>query len=81
MKQTPIHKIRIGAIQAAIWRNKTEKGTFHNVTVKRGYKDKDGEWKDTDSFGRDDLLVLAKVIDHAHSWICYKAKEKADDET
>ena len=27
------------------------------------------EWKQTDSFGRDDLPLLAKVIDLAHTWI------------
>ena len=27
------------------------------------------EWKRTQSFGRNDLLVLAKVADHAHSRI------------
>jgi len=29
----------------------------------------DAGWKSTDSFGRDDLLLLAKVIDQTHSWI------------
>ena len=38
----------------------------HNVTFSRLYKDGD-QWKSTHSFGRNDLLVLAKVADQAHS--------------
>ena len=67
-KQQPVHEIRLGAIKAAIWENQTTAGTRHNVTVCRVYKDGD-EWKQTESFGRDDLPLLAKVLDRAHSWI------------
>ena len=55
----PIHEIRIGAIKAAIWENGAVNGTRYNVTLSRLYKDGDN-WKRTESFGRDDLLVLAK---------------------
>jgi hypothetical protein len=69
MKTKPIHEVRLGAIKAAVWRNETETGgTRFNVQVSRIYKDGDA-WKSTDSFGRDDLLPLAKVADQAHSWI------------
>jgi hypothetical protein len=34
----------------------------------RLYKDGD-VWKESTHFGRDDLLLTAKVIDLAHSWI------------
>lgn len=67
-KQQPVHEIRLGAVKAAIWENETSTGTRHNVTVSRLYKDGD-EWRQTESFGRDDLLLVAKVVDQAHSWI------------
>ena len=67
-KARPVHEIRFGRIRAAIWQNDTENGTRHNVTISRLYKDGD-EWKDSSSFGRDDLPLLAKVCDHAHTWI------------
>ncbi|WP_261340650.1 hypothetical protein [Planctopirus hydrillae] len=38
------------------------------MTVSRIYKDGE-EWKQTESFGRDDLPLLAKVVDLAHTWI------------
>lgn len=67
-KQQPANEIRMGAIKATIWENQTTAGTRHNVTVSRIYKDGD-EWKQTESFGRDDLPLLAKVVDLAHTWI------------
>ena len=67
-KKRPVHEIRLGRIKAAIWENDTQNGTRHNVTFCRLYKDGD-QWKDTTSFGRDDLPLVAKVSDEAHSWI------------
>lgn len=67
-KQAPVHEVRIGGIKAAIWENETSVGTRHNVTITRLYKHGD-DWKQTERFGRDDLLNLAKVVDHANSWI------------
>ena len=67
-KARPVHEIRLGRIRAAIWANRTETGTRHNVTVSRLYKDGD-DWKDSASFGRDDLPLVGKVLDQAHSWI------------
>ena len=67
-KTRPVHEIRLGRIRAAIWANETQNGTRHNVTVSRIYKDGD-DWKDSSSFGRDDLPLLMKVADQCHSWI------------
>jgi len=65
-RQKPAHEIRLGSIKATIWENQTASGTRHNVSVARLYKDGD-DWKRADSFGRDDLPLLAKVVDRAHS--------------
>tara|TARA_R110002072_G_scaffold146075_3_gene292921 strand:- start:95634 stop:95870 length:237 start_codon:yes stop_codon:yes gene_type:complete len=67
-KQQPVHEIRLGSVKAAIWENETSVGVRHNVTVSRLYKEGE-EWRNTDSFGRDDLPLVAKVVDQAHSWI------------
>ena len=68
-KQKPVHEIKFGSVKAAIWRNQTEKGAFHNVTLSRSYRIND-EWKVSDSIGRDDLLIAAKALTDAHTWIC-----------
>jgi hypothetical protein len=71
-KQKPAHEIRMGRIKATIWENETENGTRHNVTISRLYKDGD-QWKQTTSFGREDLPLVAKVADLAHTWIYEQA--------
>ena len=76
-KEKPIHEVRLGRIKAAVWRNETENGARYSVTFCRMYKDKgDKEWSFTPSFGRDDCLLLSKVADQAHSWICAQQQEE-----
>ncbi|MCA9050983.1 MAG: hypothetical protein KDA89_19740 [Planctomycetaceae bacterium] len=67
-KARPVKEIRMGRVRAAIWENETQNGTRHNVSLTRIYKDGD-VWKDSTSFGRDDLPLVMKVSDQAHSWI------------
>lgn len=70
----PVHEIRFGSVKATIWCNQTDAGPMYNVTVSRFYRAKDSDgnevWRDSDSFGRSDLLELAKAIDLAHTWVC-----------
>src|SRR3954452_607072 len=68
-RNRPIHSVRLRNIRAAIWANETEQGPRYNTTFCRLYKDGEGSWRSSDSFGRDDLLLLAKVADLAHTWI------------
>lgn len=64
----PAHELRIGRIKAVIWLNVTENGPRYNTCFTRLYRDGD-TWKDSNSFGRDDLPLLRKVADRAHDWI------------
>lgn len=67
----PVRVIRLGRIRAAVWANQTDSGMIYNTTFERLYKpDGEDQWKSTDSFGMNDLLLLAKVADLAHTWIC-----------
>ena len=75
--QKPHARVRIGAVKAAIWQNQAGDRTRYNVTFSKSYRDADGQWKTTQSFGRNDLLVLAKVVDQAHSRIV--ELEQAED--
>lgn len=74
-KQKPAHEVKLGRIKAVVWANETEGGALrHNVQIVRLYKDGD-KWKDSSSFGRDDLPLVAKVSDLAHTWIFEHAKD------
>lgn len=68
-KQQPVQEVRIGNIKAALWQNQTDSGIRYNVTFQRLYRDDAGKWQSTESFGRDDLLVLAKVAERAFDHI------------
>ena len=78
-KNKPVHEVRLAAVKAAIWKNDTDNGARFNVTISRLYKDGD-DWKNTDSFGRDDLLLVAKVADLAHTWICAQQTQESERE-
>ena len=74
----PANELRIGNIKAAVWRNENEGSIRYNVTFTRIYRDAE-HWKATDAFGRDDLLVVAKLADQAHTWICTQARENRSE--
>lgn len=76
MANQPAHEIRLGRIKAVIWMNKTESGLRLNTTISKVYriaeddrKSGDDGWRETQSFAREDLLLVAKVADMACTWI------------
>lgn len=72
----PIRVIRFGRVKVAIWMNEGPSGPSYRVQVCRVYKE--GErWKQSDSFGRDDLPIVCKAIDQAHTWIYQQARADA----
>jgi len=75
-RNQPVHRIRVSGVQAAIWENRGETGPWYNVTLSRSYKDANDEWKSADSFSVNDLLLVAKLADEAHSWIIQKQQER-----
>ena len=76
-KAKPVQEIRIGRLVAAVWANEIEGGAIrHNVTFSRLYKPEGEEWQNSSSFGRDDLLLLAKLADRAHSYIYEQTQEQ-----
>ncbi len=68
MSNRPVHEIRLGHIKAVIWANETEAGIRHNVSLVRIYRDGE-KWATSETFGRDDLPLVSKVADLAHTWI------------
>lgn len=61
----PVHKERIGFVQAAVWKNDSG---FYSVKLTRSYKDGD-KITDTDQLNAADLLNAAKVLERAEAWI------------
>jgi len=65
MADTPLTKIRIGSVTAAVWKADTG---FYSVTLQKSYKEGD-EWRNTDYLGHGDLLNAAKVLERAENYI------------
>lgn len=71
----PVHQIRHGAVSASIWQQDTEKGPMFNVTFQRAYKDGEA-WKNSTSFGRQNLLVVSLIAARAFEWIGAQQRRK-----
>jgi hypothetical protein len=79
----PVHEIRLGGVRAAIWENDASGVARHNVTFSRSYQ-RDEEWRNTQTFGRDDLPRLMKCADLAYEWIFNQGRQtstRSADET
>ena len=78
-KRRPIAEIPVGSVRAAIWLNQTTTGSpIYNVTVSRVYKDREGNWCKSESFGRDELPLLARAIDLAQDFIYSKFMSESE---
>ncbi len=62
------HVVRFGLIKVQIYEKKTPAGLRHNVSLCRLYRNGD-QWVESKVFGRDDLPLVAKAVDQAHTWI------------
>ena len=65
-KIKPIEEVRTGKIKAAIFAYPNEDGTTtHRVTFARIYKPKEGSWKSTTFFYKNDLTQVMDVVSKA----------------
>lgn len=77
-KNQPVKEVRLGRIKAVIWKNQGANGNgpLFNTTLARLYKDPElGKWNESPSLGRDALLLAARVLGEAHTWICCSGKK------
>jgi len=78
-KAKPDH-VKDGALSCAIWHNKSEKGfEYPTFSFQRSYKDKDGNWQNTDSYRKSDLLRLAHLCEKAYDFAESKGDEDASE--
>ncbi len=65
----PATTLRCGGIKASIWMNAGEKGAFYSATFVRPFKDAQGNWKNSGSFGPSDLDAISVLAAQAKQWI------------
>ena len=77
----PVKTFRLGRIKAAVWENEADRKKFFNVTFARTYVDEAKNYHDTDSYGRDDLPLVAKLADQAHTFIFERLAELKSEQS
>jgi len=79
-KKRPEKKFRAGAVTATIWKNQTEDNKeYSTVSFERSYKDKNGEWKTTNSLRVNDLPKAAMVLNKAYEFLALNEKEVEEE--
>jgi hypothetical protein len=61
-KKTPVARVKVRTVQASIWARSTESGTFFDTSFQRGYRDAEGNWKNTQSFDLNGSLALQHAV-------------------
>lgn len=62
----PEDTLREGPLKATIWRNDSEKGPYRTTEYTRSYKDKEGNWRDTNAMRETDNLPLRHLSGRTH---------------
>ena len=79
-KQKPNKKFKAGAVTAAVWANEMNdrqgnKFSVYTVAFDRNYKDRDGNWKSTNSMRVNDIPKLRLVAYEAYEYLVRKGNE------
>ena len=81
--QKPAAKFKAGMVSAAIWENQIEvKGktvTMLKATVQRRYKDKDGNWKSSQSFSRNEIPLAVYCLQKCFEHMIEGQKDDVED--
>ena len=79
-QQLPVEKFKAGQVSAAIWQNKVlVKGvevTILKASVHRNYKDRNGQWQSSASFGRNEIPLAIYCLQKAFEKIIEKQNEE-----
>ena len=80
----PIKKFRAVQVSCALWENEAtingKSVTMLRATVERRYKDKNGDWKSSQSFGRNEIPLVKWCLDQAFTAIIQEGTTSNDSE-
>jgi len=80
----PLKKFRAGNVSCALWENEaTVNGrqiTLLKATIDRRYKDKDGQWKSSSSFSRNEIPLVQYVLGKAFEAMVEEKQSNGDVE-
>ncbi len=74
---SPVKKFGVGGVQVAIWENQGKEGnSFYTVSFDKRYKDKNDEWKSSNSLTKNDLPKAILALQKAYEFIALKEPEQ-----
>ncbi len=70
----PLKKFNSGPVQVSVWENESKKGegSFHNVSIDKRYKDKNDEWKSTNSLNVNEIPKAVLALQEAYRYLALK---------
>lgn len=85
MPEQPEKKFSTGSVSATIWQNKGKSKTgeevsFRTVSFQRRYKDKNDEWKTTNTLRTNDLPKASLVLQKAYEYLVLKGIQDNTEE-
>ncbi len=85
-KNTPEKTFRASPVSASVWANevKTKDGEtklFRTISLERTYKDKDDQWKKTNSLRVNDLPKAILVLNKAYEYVAFKEEDNSITES
>ena len=82
-QQLPVARFKAGEVSSALWENQVQvKGatvTILKATVQRRYKDRNGEWQSSQSFGRNEIPLAMHCLQKAFEKIIEMQNEESDN--
>ena len=80
----PVKNIRAGQVSCALWQNEMQlpnggSKMVLKATVERRYKDRDGEWKSSNSFGRNEIPLAVYCLNKAYEAIVQEEQSKGEE--
>ena len=78
--EKPIKKFVAFPVSASVWENTIKKDDkeikVYNVSINKAYKDKEGNWKSTDSMGLADLPKVSLVVSEAYKYLAVEKQQE-----
>ena len=72
---SPIKKFQVGGISVAVWENESttpEGSAYQTVSLQKRFKDKNDEWKSSNSFRASDLPKAILALQKAYEFVALK---------
>lgn len=79
-KKPPVHKVRFGSIEAAVWEQEGKNGKFLTISMHRNYKDKDDKWKQTNTLRVGDVKDVQCALEDCFEFARTQHKSKDTEE-